>query len=243
MSAPDLYRNAGRDADPRRLMTLDEFFAFERDNPIKHEYVRGEVFAMSPGVLRPHSRITMNIATKLHLAAGDGPCRVYQDSVNVRINDDFVYCPDVMVACGPEPESEEYEDAPCVVAEVLSRSTRATDLREKGPNYRRLASLQLLLVIEQSVRRVNRYWRDGTGAWQLEDIIGQGEIPVPCPAPAGGPMVLTLDEIYRGVRFPAPRRVREASPPWAEEGAMPEWMVDPADRLASDADEPAAADA
>lgn len=241
MSAPDLHRTAGRDANPCRLFTLDEYFDYERDTPIRHEYVRGEVFAMSPGVLRPHGRITMNIAGRLWNAAGDGPCRVFQESVKVLINGDFVYCPDVMVACRPEPESEEYEDAPCFVAEVLSRSTRATDLREKGPNYRRLASLQLLLIIEQSVRRVKRYWRDETGGWQLEVIIGQGEIPVPCPVPADGPMVLTLDDIYRGVRFPPPRRVREAAPRWGEED-VPAWMVDPADRPQPDADESDAAE-
>ncbi|GJG86173.1 hypothetical protein tb265_13540 [Gemmatimonadetes bacterium T265] len=148
--------------------------------------------------------------------------------------DDVVFYPDVMAACGPEPESEEYEDAPCFVAEVLSRSTRATDLREKAPNYRRLAPLQLLLTVEQSVRRVTRYWRDEAGAWQMEDVIGQGEIPVPCPAPADGPLVLTLDDVYRGVSFPPRRQVREASPPWGRE-ELPGWMIDPADFPPDDA--------
>lgn len=241
MSAPDLHRHAGRGANPRRLLTLDEYFDFERDNPIRHEYVCGEVFAMSPGVLRPHSRITGNIFARLWHAAGDGPCRVHQESVKVLI-DDVVYYPDVMAACGPEPESEEYEDAPCVVAEVLSRSTRATDLREKAPNYRRIPSLQLLLIVEQSVRRVDRYWRDAAGAWQHETIIGQGEIPVPCPVPADGPLVLTLDDVYRGVRFPARRRVREASPPWGTDD-VPAWMVDPADAPPADDEIPAGAPA
>ncbi|HEY0778583.1 MAG TPA: Uma2 family endonuclease [Gemmatirosa sp.] len=227
MSAPDLHRDPGRDVNPRRLFTLDEYYAFEEENPIRHEYVRGEVFAMSPGVLLPHSRITGNVFASLWNAAGDGPCRVHQESVKVAIND-VVYYPDVMAACGPEPESEEYEDAPCFVAEVLARSTRVTDVREKAPNYRRLASLQLLLVIEQSVRRVTCYWRDASGAWQMEDIIGQGEIPVPCPTAADGPFVLTLDDIYRGVSFPPRPRVREASPAWGAE-ELASWMIDPAD--------------
>lgn len=227
MTAPDLHRDAGRDVQPRRLLTLDEYFAFEDDTTIRHEYVRGEVFAMSPGALRPHSRISMNIAGRFWSAAGDGSCRVHQSEIKALI-DDIVYYPDVMVACGPEPKDGRYEDAPCFVAEVLSRSTRAVDLRDKAPNYRRLASLQLLLIIEQSARRVNRYWRADAGAWQMEVIIGQGEIPVPCPAPAEGPLVLTLDDIYRGVTFPPPRRVREAPPAWAAE-ELPRWMVDPAD--------------
>ncbi len=227
MSAPDLHRDAARDVNPRRLLTLDEYYAFEEDNPIRHEYVSGEVFAMSPGVLRAHGLITGNIYGRLWSAALGSSCRVFHSEVKAQI-DDVVYYPDVMAACGPEPENPYIEDAPCFVAEVLSRSTRAVDLRDKAPNYRRLASLQLLLIVEQSARRVDRFWRDESGAWKLAVIIGQGEIPVPCPAPADGPLVLTLDDIYRSVTFPPRQRVREASPMWREE-ELPAWMIDPAD--------------
>lgn len=233
MAAPDLLRDAERADVPRRLLTLDEYYAFEEDNPVRHEYVRGEVFAMSPGVRRSHGTITMNVAAKLHAAAGDGPCRVYQESVKVQV-DDVVYYPDVMAACGPEPQNPYIETAPCFLAEVLSRSTRASDLRDKGPNYRRLASLHLLLLVEQTARHVRRYWRDEAGAWQLEVIIGRGEIPVPCPAPADGPLVLTLDDVYRGVTFPPPRRLREASPDWGGE-EVPAWMREPAEEPPADA--------
>lgn len=221
MTAP-LPREAGHDDLPSRLLTLDEYLAFEEENPVRHEFVGGRVFAMAPGVARPHGRIGMNIANRLANAAGDGPCRVYQSDVKALI-DDIVYYPDVMVACGPEPENPYYEDAPCFIAEVLSPSTRTIDLREKAPNYRKLPSLQLLLIINQSARRVDRFWRDAAGVWLLEVIIGQGEIPVPCPVPADGPLVLTLDEIYRGVTLlPVPGRVREGEPEYAldEAGAV-----------------------
>ena len=39
--------------DPRRrLMSLDEYLAFEERSPIKHEYVAGEVYAMSGATWR-----------------------------------------------------------------------------------------------------------------------------------------------------------------------------------------------
>ena len=52
-------------------------------------------------------------------------------------------------------------------------------------------------MIEQSRRRVLRHWRDAAGAWQLEELIGQRTIAVPCPE-----IALTLDEIYEGVELP-----------------------------------------
>lgn len=235
---PQPRRTPALDDQSRRLYTLEEYYELTDDGTsTKYEFVRGQVFAMAPPPLK-HQRIGTNVVAKLYQAAGDGSCRVYQDA-GVLIDGEILYIPDVMAACGPEPDDEHCEHAPCFVAEVLSRSTRVADLRDKAPNYRRLPSLQLLLLIERSLRRVDCYRRDAAGAWQHETIIGQGEIPVPCPG-ADGPTALTLDEIYRGVTFPPPRRrVREDAPAWGGEEA-PAWMLDPAD-LAPEAaeDEPA----
>jgi Uma2 family endonuclease len=111
-------------------MTIEEYFDFEeQQTSAKHEYVDGEVFAMS-GVTRRHNAIVGNIYMRLRTAARGGPCRVHFTEVRLRANP-VIYYPDVMVACGEPPDDERIEDAPCLVAEVLSPSTRATDRREK----------------------------------------------------------------------------------------------------------------
>src|SRR5919201_336187 len=103
-------------ADPAardRPLTVEEYFALEEASPVRHEYVNGEIYAMS-GATRRHSRIAVNIAARLWHAARGGPCRVHRGEVKLRIGR-VIYYPDVMVACGAEPDDERVEDAPCLV--------------------------------------------------------------------------------------------------------------------------------
>lgn len=46
-----------------RTMTVEEYFRFEERSPLRHEYMRGEVYAMSGATVR-HNTIAMNIGTK-----------------------------------------------------------------------------------------------------------------------------------------------------------------------------------
>lgn len=199
-------------ADPLRRdrpLTVEEYLAFEAASPERHEFVDGEIYAMS-GAFRRHSKIAMNIAARVWNTAHRGPCRVHRGEVKARIGRIYYY-PDVMVACGPEPDDPHLEDAPCLVVEVLSPSTESTDRREKLMVYRRLASLGTYLVVDQDRRLVDRYWRDADdagGGWRHATLDGEGTVALPCPAG----FTLTLDEIYEGVELPPPdegRRVRE----------------------------------
>ena len=194
-------------ADPTphdRPLSVEEYLAFERSSPARHEYVDGYVYAMS-GPSRRHSRIAMNVGARLWAAARGGPCRVHQAEIKLRIGRNFYY-PDGMVACGPEPDDPYVEDAPCLAVEVTSPSTARTDRREKATAYTALPSLGAYLVVDQGRRLVDRHWHDDAG-WHRVTLVGHGTIVLPCPA-----LTLTLDEIYEGVEFPPPeetRRVRE----------------------------------
>src|SRR4051794_19641555 len=86
-----------------RPMTVEEYVAFEATSDVRHEFVDGEIYAMS-GVSRRHSKISGNIFARCWAATRGGPCRVHQSEVKLRIRQIFYY-PDVMVACEPEPES------------------------------------------------------------------------------------------------------------------------------------------
>lgn len=189
-----------------RPLTLDEYLAFEETSPVRHEFVDGEVYAMS-GVTRRHSLITRNVSSRLWSAARGGPCRVHASELKLRIGTK-VYYPDVMVACGPEPDDPRLEDAPCLVVEVLSDTTASIDRREKLMVYRGVASLGAYLIVDQERRLVDRYWRSPDG-WRHATLAGAGDVPVPCPA-----LTLTLDEIYEGIALPPLEevlRVREAA--------------------------------
>lgn len=176
-------------------MTLEEYLEFEERSPIRHEYVAGEVFAMSGATTR-HNLITSNLLRSLHAAAKKRGCRVFFIDVKLRAGPDRIYYPDLLVACGRAADVELIVDAPTLVVEVTSPSTRATDRREKLDAYLKLPSLQCYLVVEQRRRQVIAYTRDG-GEWRKDELLGTGEIPVPAVG-----VTLTLDEIYDDVPLP-----------------------------------------
>ena len=196
-----------------RPTTVEEYLDWEDAESVRHEYVAGEAYAMI-GVTRRHNAISLNLATSLHAAARMASCRVSVVDVRLRVGADVVYYPDVMIACGPPPVDPRIEDAPCLVAEVLSPSARRVDRHEKSAVCESISSLGTYLVVEPDRRLVERRWRDADGAWQRETIEGAGTIPLSCPTG----LSLTLDPIYAGGELPSPdelRRVREAEPEYA----------------------------
>jgi Uma2 family endonuclease len=68
-------------------MSVEEYLRFDEASPLKHEYVAGEVYAMS-GVTLRHNRISLNIAMRLHSVAGEGPCEVFSTDVRLQAADD-----------------------------------------------------------------------------------------------------------------------------------------------------------
>ena len=183
-------------------MSLDEYLTIEEQSPVKHEFVAGEVYAMS-GVTFRHGRIAFNLARHLHSAARARACAIVLSEVKLRAAADRVYYPDVMLACGKAADVELVVSEPSLIAEVTSPTTRATDRREKLDAYLAIASLRTYLVIDQRRRHVLCYTRDAQGEWLREELQGDGEIAIPFLDAR-----LTLDEIYEDVTLP-PLSVKE----------------------------------
>jgi Uma2 family endonuclease len=187
-----------RDASALPTMTVEEYFRFEETSPVKHEYVAGEVYAMSGATAR-HDRIATNVLVRLSLVARSGPCDVFSDSMRVQIARDRYYYPDVTVVCTPVAGSDIVVRNPCVVVEVTSPSTARIDRGEKLDAYRSIASLETYLIIDHRRRRIEHHSRDGhSGEWRRAEILGEGRVRVPCLD-----VDLTLDEIYERVELPS----------------------------------------
>lgn len=120
------------------------------------------------------------------------------ESVKLRVSEDTIYYPDVIVACDPEGDDPLIEDSPCLVVEVASPSAESIDRREKLAAYRKLESLGAYLVVSQDGRKVERHFRGEDGVWVREDVIEAAENTVfslPCPPGAK----LSLAEVYEGL--------------------------------------------
>ena len=184
---------------PRRTesrVTIAEYLRAEARRTIRHEYIRGEVYAMSGGTAR-HSRIAANIIRYLGIAARGTRCGVFTSDFKVQPSDEAVYYPDVSVVCAPLDESAVVTEGPCLVVEVTSRGTVRIDRGEKLEQYRKSATLQTYLIVDQYRKSVTRHWRDHGGEWKTEDFVGEGSIPLPCPR-----VDLTLDQVYEDIELP-----------------------------------------
>lgn len=137
---------AVRNQERERLLAIDEYLELEKESPVRHEYVGGEIFAMAAASDR-HNRVAGNIYALLWPALRGGPCRIYMSDMKVQISDDQVFYPDVMVTCDPDDTGEYVKKRPCLIVEVLSPSTASIDRREKLVAYRRLESLQAYIVL------------------------------------------------------------------------------------------------
>ena len=80
------------DAEPRR-MTVEDYFRLEETSPIRHEYVSGEVYAMSGATAR-HNRIAGNIFAHVLPFARAGRCDAFMIAMRLDAAGDRYYYPD-----------------------------------------------------------------------------------------------------------------------------------------------------
>jgi Uma2 family endonuclease len=86
--------------NPFPKMTPEEFLAFERASPEKHEYYDGVIVAMS-GARRAHNLISLNIGSGLLGHLNDKDCETYMSEMRVFVHKTRLYAyPDVVVTCG-----------------------------------------------------------------------------------------------------------------------------------------------
>ena len=149
-------------------MTTEEFIAWEDQQPDKHEFVAGEVFAMG-GARRIHVAVTLNVAAKLKEHLRGGPCRAFMADMKLEVKTaEAVFYPDVLVTCHPDDlKADLAMRHPKVIIEVLSESTAAYDRGDKFAAYRQLESLQEYALIDPDARRVEVFRRMESGDWLL----------------------------------------------------------------------------
>lgn len=162
------------------LLSEEDYLAGEEGSDVRHEYLAGEVYAMS-GASARHNTICLNLAAALHRHLAGGPCRVFMSDLKVRLKvleDVYYYYPDVMVACRPEDNASHYREQPCVIVEVMSETTERIDRREKALAYREIPALEEYVLIGQDKPEIIIYRRaDG---WASERPASDGQLTLKC---------------------------------------------------------------
>ena len=175
-------------------MTVDDYLAWERAQVDKHEYFRGEVFAM-PGRGVRHNTLSGRVLRVLGEALEQRGCLVLPSDQRVLGAEEHYVYPDVTVICGQAetlPDDPHAVVNPTVIVEVLSDSTEAHDRGAKAASYRCIPSLREYVLVGQREPRIEVFRRTETGTWELVEArrgmqVALGSLGV----------TLDVDAIYR----------------------------------------------
>ena len=183
---------------PAPRFDRQDYFAWEPEQPVKHEYVAGEVFAQA-GARQNHVVVALNIAGALRQRLRGTPCRAYISDMQLEVvQADAVFYPDVMVSCHPEDlAAERVLHHPRVIVEVLSDSTVAYDRGGKFAAYRMLESLQEYVLIDPERRSLEIFRRLPSNDWLLATGDSARALVL-----AALEMEIGFDEVFEDVAVP-----------------------------------------
>lgn len=178
-----------------------EFLAWERKQEFKHEYVNGEVFAMS-GASFNHNRIATNIIIKAGSFLEDKSCDIFGSDlrISVKLRDSYFY-PDVTIICDePEFDGEKIKDTlknPAVIFEILSASTEDYDLGKKQMYYMQIKSLKQYIIIDSKKINVRTITKQEEGIWKFNELNSVDSNLFIEPIN----FHISIPDLYKGVKF------------------------------------------
>ena len=146
-------------------IAIEDYLAGEELAETKHEYLGGSVHAMAGGT-NDHAAVAANAVIALGSRLRGKAWRPFGSDTKLRIElpeHTRFYYPDVQVVCSRNPGNERFQENPVLVIEVLSESTRRTDLGEKRHAYLAIPALKMLLLVEPDCPRVTAYRRQAQG--------------------------------------------------------------------------------
>lgn len=151
----------------------EDYFLFEEKCELRNELVNGNLIAMS-GVSTEHNDITFNICLLFKILLKGKDYRVFIEAVKVKNPSGNFFYPDVMV-CHPNPHKY-YSEAPILLVEVLSESTRTYDLTDKFIQYKQITSLHYYLCVEPEQQVVIFYFKNAEGEWMTETYSKEADV-------------------------------------------------------------------
>jgi Uma2 family endonuclease len=163
----------------KNKFTEEEYLQMERQSPVKHEYYRSEIFAMS-GAGKRHNVLFSNLFGDLAFRLKGKPCRPFGSDMRVHIPQNTLYTyPDISIFCGDIFNFGKDEDnaiGPSVIIELLSPSTSSYDRGEKFVLYRDIPSFKEYILVDSEKIHVEVFRVNDKNHWELEEYKSAGDI-------------------------------------------------------------------
>jgi Uma2 family endonuclease len=156
----------------KKFYTIQEYLEMENNALEKHEYYKGEIFAMS-GASARHNVISSNIFIALGISLKGKNCRPYGSDMRVNIPENTLFTyPDISIYCGDVVTLDDDENTatqPTVIFEILSPSTMNYDRGVKFMLYRAIPSLRDYVLVESESIHAEHFAINKEGLWQLKE--------------------------------------------------------------------------
>lgn len=161
-----------------QLVTAEEYLRAEREALNKHEYYRGQIFAMS-GASLPHNIIFKNTFLNLGIKLKGKKCQPFGSDLRIHIPENSLYTyPDISIICGKPETTDDTKDTitnPSVIIEILSKSTRDYDKGQKFTLYRDITTLKEYILIDSETVSVETLTRNDDRSWTFREYRSLGD--------------------------------------------------------------------
>lgn len=178
-------------------LTPEEYFAWEEQQLEKHELLDGEVYAMSGGSVN-HGRIAIKLTALFDAHLENSGCITGNSDIKINIvkTNNYTY-PDASVTCDErDKNTPNYFTYPCLIVEVLSKTTEAYDRGGKFRIYQNNPVLKDYLLVSSTAIEVDLYHKNDAKQWMILNY-GEGDTIELKSINLSFP----IEQIYRGLNL------------------------------------------
>ena len=184
----------------KNKLTPEEYLEWESNALQKHEYYRGELFAMAGASVR-HNVIAKNLMIGIGVRLQGKQCQPYGSDLRIHIPENTLFTyPDISIICRDiveEETNDDYTIEPAVIIEILSPSTKGYDRGEKFRLYRDIPTLKEYILIDSESIAIEAFRINASGHWELEEYKSLNEVlPIPVVD-----ITIPLHDIYEGTKL------------------------------------------
>lgn len=180
-----------------------------RRDVAKNEFFDGRIVA-KPAANRWHNLIATNFSVAIGSRIHRGTCEVYANDMQVRIGNNSIYFPDIVVVNGEPAFADDRAEVlqnPTILIEIFSSLSNSSDRTQKLEGFLAVPKIKECLLVNENEMRVEHYARQNAKQWiyriydEREDVISLESIN--CK--------LSLGEVYAQVKLKDPELSSKAT--------------------------------
>ena len=181
-----------------KRMTLAEFLRWEDGTDTRYELLGGCPVAMAPPAIA-HGILALRLGARIDAALRSrSPCFGQSEAGIARPDrNDTCYIADRAVTCTPPERGQQLLQDPLLIVEILSPGTALYDRQTKVSDYRRIPSVQEILLIDSASIFAEVLRREGD-RWITEIVRG----PQATLSLASIGLTAAMSELYEGIDLP-----------------------------------------